>query len=71
MSEESKNELQKGARLLERLGWLLLLISALDTVLVLGWLDPGMQVFITSIAATLLVLGIIIRLRARSASRSQ
>ena len=62
--EQEKNEMRGSARLFERVGWGVLLVCAVDMVMGLGLLAPGMSVFLTTLAATLLVIGIIVRKKA-------
>jgi len=62
--KEAQKEVRSSARLFERLGWAVLLICAVDIVFALGLLG-GMQVFLTTLAATFLIIGIIIRKQAK------
>ena len=62
--EQEQNEMRGSARLFERIAWGVLLVCAADMVMGLGLLAPGMSVFLTTLAATLLVIGIIVRKKA-------
>ena len=70
MSEEKqeKKEIQGHARLFERLGWGVLLLCAVDLVGGLDILGPEMRTFLTTLAATFLIIGILIRKQARKTS---
>jgi hypothetical protein len=62
--EQSKKEIRSSARLFDRIGWGILLLCAVDIVLNLDLLGPEMSVFLTALAATLLIIGIIVRKQA-------
>ncbi len=59
--EETHATISQSARNLERIGWITLLVCALDLVLGLNILGPTLRVFLSALAATLLILGIIVR----------
>ncbi len=63
-NDQEQKEALKSARLFERLGWGVLLLCGVDIVFGLGLLGT-MQVFLTTLAATFLIIGIVIRKRVR------
>ncbi len=62
-NDQEQREALRSARLFERLGWAVLLLCGVDIVFGFGLLGT-MQVFLTTLAATFLVIGIVIRKRA-------
>ena len=62
--EQAKKEVRGGARLFERLGWGILLLCAVDLVIGLGVLGPEMRMFLSTLAATFLIIGIVVRKKA-------
>ena len=63
--EEAAKSMRGSARTFELVGWGMLLACALDSVLGIGILAGGLTVFVTAIAATLLIVGIIVRKQAQ------
>ena len=62
--EQEKKEVRGGARLFERLGWGVLLVCAVDLVIGVGVLGPEMRVFLSTLATTFLIIGIVVRKKA-------
>lgn len=62
---EAQQTLRANARLLDRIGWVILLLCAADGLANYDLLGGGLQVFLTTLAATLLVIGIVLRYQAK------
>ena len=62
--EQAKKEVSGGARLFERLGWGILLLCAVDLVIGVGVLGAEMRIFLSTLAATFLIIGIVVRKQA-------
>lgn len=63
-SNQASKDARQGARTMERIAWVILLLCAGDLILNTGVFSGGLRVFLTALAATLLIIGVVVRKQA-------